>query len=208
LEVEAAAMDFQQALQDVCGWAESHGIAVRQLPLGPGKAGAFDGLSVTLSPGYRAEDLTYYLAHALGSMVLWSSSRGQVQGLFKELRAAKADRGDAARLERALEAYGAFEAESSELAVWLLTELGHGDMVPSYTNFMRADLEALTVFHRTGQVPAWRSFFAQWNEEVATGRRIVPLFHPRPIPAFTPVAIENQEIVQGQEAGPQAPSLP
>lgn len=191
-------MDRARLYQDVRDWADAHGVRVVQLRLKPEQAGAFDGVSVTLNSSYGVEELTYYLAHSLGSIVRRSLSRDAVQCLFDELRAAKADRADAARLERAIGAYRAFEVESSEFAVALLADLGHADAVPSYTNFMRADLEALTEFHRTGRAPVWREFFVRWNEEVASGRRVVEPFRPKPIPAFTPVAIENQEILQKQ----------
>jgi hypothetical protein len=118
--------------------------------------------------------------------------------MFDELRDAKKARADPARLERAIAAYRDFETESSEFAVWLLGELGHAGAVPSYTNFMRADLEALTAFHRTGVAPAWRDFFACWNEDVAAGRRDVEPFRPKPLPPFTAVPIERQEILQTQ----------
>ncbi len=180
---------------------------MRQDRLKPEQAGAFDGVSVTLNSAYGSEELTYYLAHALGSIARWSLSRAAVQGMFDELRAAKADRPpDVMRLERAIDGYRAFEIESSEFAVWLLAELGHGGAVASYTNFMRADLEALTEFHRTGRAPVWRDFYSRWNEEVAAGRRQVPPFHAKPIPPFTPAAIEKQEILQKQ-AGDTAGGL-
>jgi hypothetical protein len=63
---------------------------------------------------------------------------------------------------------------------------------------MRADLEALTEYHRTGKAPVWRDFFALWNADVASGRRVVTPYTPKPLPAFTPVAIERQEILQKQ----------
>ncbi len=94
--------------------------------------------------------------------------------------------------------FRAFETESSEFAVWLLAELGHGDVIPSYTNFMRADLEALTEFHRTGKAPVWRDFFARWNEETADGRRLVLPYQAKQVPPFDPVRIEKQEVLQEQ----------
>lgn len=191
-------MDFSRIFQEVRAWAENHGIRVRRQLLPPDQAGTFDGPTVTLNRAYATEELTYYLAHTLGSIVRWSLSRPAVQALFDELRQAKQDRRAPARLERAIERYRAFEIESSAFAVGLLTELGHGDAVPAYTNFMRADLEALTAFHRTGQAPIWHDFFARWNAAVAADRRQVAPFHPKPPPAFTPVAIEDQEIVQRQ----------
>lgn len=191
-------MDFMQILNDVAAWATTHGIDVRRQALQPEQAGTFDGVSVTLNSAYRADEQTYYLTHTLGSIARWSLSRNAVQDLFDELRAAKADRGDRVRLTRAIDAYRAFERESSEFAVGLLMKLEQGDAVPSYTNFMRADLEALTEFHRRGQAPVWHEFFARWNRDVASGRREVFPFRPKPMPAFAPVEIEKQEIVQKQ----------
>ena len=56
----------------------------------------------------------------------------------------------------------------------------------------------LTVFHRTGQAPVWRDFFAQWNNDVAAGHREVVSFNPKEIPPFKPRTIEKQEILQKQ----------
>jgi hypothetical protein len=64
---------------------------------------------------------------------------------------------------------------------------------------MRPDLEALTIFHKTGRAPVWQDFFREWNEEVATGRRQVLPFCPSDIPDFLPRRIERQEILQEQE---------
>jgi hypothetical protein len=80
----------------------------------------------------------------------------------------------------------------------MLAEISHSDVIPSYTNFMRADLEALTEFHHTGKAPVWREFFARWNAEVARGDRRVPPFEPKPVPPFQPVRTERQEILQEQ----------
>ena len=172
-------MVFERAYADVSAWAAAHGIAVGQRPLAPGTAGTFDGLSATMNSGYSAAERTYYFVHALGSVVRWSLSHDAVQAMFDELRGAKKDRaGDPDRLERAIDAYRAFEIESSEFAVWLLAELGHAAVVPSYTTFMRADLDALTEFHRTGKAPVWRDFFARWQEEIAAGRRQVQSYQP------------------------------
>jgi hypothetical protein len=193
---EATTVQFDRAFVDVRAATERRGVRVRQRPLRRDLVGIFDGVSVTLNSDYGPEELTYYLAHALGSMARWSLSRDAVQAMFDELRDAKDDRADAARLERAIAAYRSFETESSEFAVWLLDDLGHGAVVPPYTNFMRADLEAMTEYHRTGTAPVWEDFFARWNESVAAGLKIIPAFRPKPLPAFAPVRIENQEILQ------------
>ena len=83
--------------------------------------------------------------------------------------------------------------------MWLLAEQGHTAVLSLYANFMRADLEALTEFHRSGRAPVWHAFFHHWNEEVARGLRKLLPFIPRPIPPFRPLRIENQEILQEQE---------
>ena len=190
---------FEEVYREARAWAEAHGIKVEQRRLKAQKAGQFDGQSVTMNSEYGPEERLCYLVHALGSMVRWALSRAAVQEMFDELRAARKTREtDPARLEAAIARYRAFEIESSEFAVWLLAELGHAEAVPSYTNFMRADLEALSEFNRDGRAPVWRDFFARWNEEASQGRRQVLPFRPKPIPPFDPVRIENQEILQEQ----------
>ena len=183
--------------QDVRQWALDHGIRVTERSLDAGKAGEFTGIAVTMNVSYSTVEQAYYLVHSLGSIVRWSLSHDDVQAMFDELRAAKKEK-QRVRLESAIERYRAFEIESSEFAVWLLAHVGHKDSVPSYSNFMRADLEALTVFHRTGHAPVWKDFFAQWNQEVAVGYRQVNPFSPKEIPPFEPHSIENQEILQKQ----------
>lgn len=190
---------FEQAYRDVCAWAGAHGIHVSDRQLPAGKAGEFEGITATMNQRYPADERVYYLAHALGSVVRWSLSQDAVQELFNELRSAKKERADGtSRLERAIAGYRAFEVESSEFAVWMLAHLEHADIIPSYTNFMRADLEALTQFHRQGKAPMWRDFFSRWNEDVKQGRRGVEPFQPKPIPPFVPRRIEKQEILQEQ----------
>ena len=200
---------FQHLYENIGAWAGAHGIRAGERRMAPGKAGEFDGLSVTMNGDYDAEPRSYFLIHALGSIVRWSLSKATVQQMFDELRGAKKNKAaDPNRLERAIVSYRAFETESSEFAVWLLTELGHARAVPSYTNFMRADLEALTEFHRHDRVPVWRDFFARWNEEVEAGRRQVLPFSPKPVPPFTPTPIENQEILQEQDDAPNGAPAP
>jgi hypothetical protein len=182
--------------QAVCNWAQANGIQVTEGRMEAGKAGEFDGLAVRLNESYDLFEKTYYLVHALGSIVRWSLSQ-DIQGMFDELRDAKTS-DDPARLEMAIERYRRFEIESSEFAVWLLAQVGLADLVQSYTNFMRADLEALTMFHRTSHAPVWRDFFAQWNDEVATGERHPPSFSSQQIPPFVSRKIERQEILQKQ----------
>jgi 23S rRNA G2069 N7-methylase RlmK/C1962 C5-methylase RlmI len=195
------AVNFEQVYRDLCAWVEARGVRVRERRLKAEKAGEFDGVSFTMNSSFTPEERTYYFAHALGSVVRWSVSKPNIQAIFDELRDAK-KKAEANRLERAIKAYRAFEIESSEFAVWLLRELGHANVVPSYTNFMRADLDALTEFHRSGVAPVWRDFFPRWNMEVAEGRRHVVPFTAKAIPAFSPVEIETQEIIQERDGKP------
>jgi hypothetical protein len=197
-------VNSDQVYEAICRWATTQGISVGTRQLKANKAGEFDGVSVTMNSEYHVEERTFYLVHALGSMVRWSQSPPEIQGLFEELRAAKQEKHtDPDRLERAIEQYRAFEVESSEYAVWLLAQLGADEVVPSFTNFMRADLEALTLFHRFGRAPVWREFFADWNAELSLRRTTAAPFTPKPIPAFHPKQIEMQEILQEQPSGVQ-----
>ena len=152
---------YENVYQRIRDWAELQGIQVRESQMPAGNAGEFNGLSVTMNSTYDPQERAYYLIHALGSMVRWSLDKVAVQGMFDELSAAKNHKADLDRLEAAIVRYRAFEAESSAFAVWLLAELGCPDAVPSYTNFMRADLESMTEFHRHGRAPVWRIFFAR-----------------------------------------------
>jgi hypothetical protein len=192
-------MNFHLIYDAICAWAENRGISVRHAVLDAKKAGEFDGLSATMNSSFSAEEQTYYLVHGLGSIVCWSLQLAQLHEMFEELRAAKNTRHEnPSRLEAAIQRYRAFEIESSEFAVWLLAELGNVEAIPAYTNFMRADLEALTHFHRLGVAPVWRDFFAKWNEETRLGLRTVEPYRSKPIPEFKPILIEKQEILQKQ----------
>jgi hypothetical protein len=188
---------FEPVIKAAGQWCEVHGIQLHQQPLPSQQAGEFTGTSVVMNSDFPAEDRLYYLVHALGSIVRWSLSRNAVQGMFDELRDAKKNKdADLPRFERAVAAYRGFEIESSEFAVWLLKTIGHPETIDSYTNFMRADLEAMTQFHRTGHAPKWGDFFRQWSADVAAGRRRVEPYEFKPIPPFQPVTTERQEILQ------------
>lgn len=189
--------DFERIYTAIRNWAEDEGIEVREQDLGSDHAGEFDGLNVIMNPHFPLEDRSYYLAHALGSIVLWSRDKEGIQKIFDDLRAAKDNKKDES-LERAIERYRDFETKSSELAVWLLEKLGHSDAIQNYTNFMRADLESMTQYHRTGKAPRWAEFFGHWNQQVESGERRPTPFKPRCIKAFTPRQIERQEIKQQQ----------
>lgn len=191
-------VDFERAYLIICEWTHSKLVVVSHRELAAGKAGEFDGLSITMNHTYHVEERLHYLIHALGSIVGWSLRKEAVQSVFDALQRAKQEPLDSSQLETAISHYGDFEATSSRYAVWLLGEVGHSDIVPAYTNFMRADLEALTEFHRHGQTPIWRDFFSRWNRDVAAGLRTVQPFAPLAIPTFAPTRIQLQEILQQQ----------
>jgi hypothetical protein len=190
---------FESIYDDVRGWAEDHHVRVTERTMPRNRAGEFDGLAVVLNSIYEPEERLYYLIHAIGSIVRWSFNKSDVLAMFDELDVAKKNKqADSKRLDQALDRYRGFESESSAFAMWLFAQLGHFDAIPPYTNFMRADLESMTEFHRNGQAPVWRDFFARWNEDVACGRRKVTPFHSKTIPPFRPVQIEKQEVLQQQ----------
>jgi hypothetical protein len=180
-------------------WAKARGIEVKDESLPPGKAGEFNGPLVKMNCAYDLEERSYYLIHALGSIILWSLNKDDVAQMFSDLRDAKGEKTtNPTRFEKAIAKYRDFETAASELAVWLLDQLGQQVMLPSYTNFMRADLEAMTEFHLKGVAPVWSAFFNRWNHEIASGQRQLLPFVPKPILPFRAVKIEKQEILQRQ----------
>ena len=190
---------IKTANQRIVSWAQSAGIHVADTLLERGKAGWFDGISVTMNNAYPAAERLFYLVHALGSIVIWSVAQELVQGLFDELREAKRHKEtENERFERAVGCYSRFEIRSSSYAVTLLHDLDCAALTGRYSNFMRADLETMTEFHRSGQAPVWREFFLRWNMEVESGKRQIEPFESQPIPAFRPIQIEKQEILQQQ----------
>jgi hypothetical protein len=183
--------------EDLQRFIRSHGVEVRLEEMDVETPGAFDGPSITINPVHDREACCYYLAHSFGSIYQWSSDFGRARKAFDDLRAAKKDAGIA--FEEALERWRRFEEVSSEHAVWVLGEIGHAAAVDAYTVFFRADLEAMTVFHRTGKEPSWPEFFAAWKEGVARGSIRIEPFRPRAVAPFEPVPIEEQEVVQKRD---------
>ncbi len=188
---------FEALFDDLRSWAEARGIQVTTRPLGEETPAEFDGVSVTLNPDQDTESRCYYLAHSLGSIVAWSLDPKGATAVYARLRVAKANKGtDPGRLEPALAGFAAFEELASEYAVGLLESIGHGEVVPDYTAFARADLDAMLLFHGRGKGPVWREFFPDWKRKVSRGEVVVRPYRTRPIPPFRPVRIRNQEVVQ------------
>ena len=184
-------------LDDLTGFVRARGIEVRSRNMEVEKPGEFDGPSVTINPKHDRQALSFYVAHALGSIYQWSTDFARAQTVFNDLRDAKKD--DRAGFERALEAWRSFEQTSSEHAVWVLGEIGHAEAIDPYTVFFRADIEAMTVYHRTGKEPRWPDFFADWKRRVESGEIRIDPFRPKPVARFRPVRIETQEVLQERD---------
>jgi hypothetical protein len=179
-------------------YVESRGIAVEWRRLPPDTPAVFDGLSIVLEEGHDLTELGCYLVHSFGSITGWCLETERVKQLFEELRAAKDVKDtEPVRFEQALAGFRRFEEASSEFAMGVLDSTGHGVLKDEVSEFFRADLEAITLFHRTGALPVWQEFLAAWRRDVAEGRRPRRPFQPRVAPPFTPVRIERQEVKQG-----------
>jgi hypothetical protein len=183
--------------EDLKRRAARHAITIRHAELDKELAGEFDGPTITLNNSYDPLERVFYLAHSLGSIAQWTIHCEPSRQTFRELRRVKrTSQPAAADFQRALADYLAFENRTWEYAAWLLHDTGHSKLLPPFTNFVRADMEAMRVFHTTGKAPDWQEFLTAWNEEVRLGRRKVEPFTLRPIPDFRAVAIPKQEILQ------------
>jgi hypothetical protein len=195
--------------EDLECFITSRGVQVRRRKMEVEKPGEFDGPNITINPKHDRDASCFYLAHSFGSIYQWSTDFEHARKVFDGLRDAKrsvaevsreadAD-GTRSRFEEALEAWRLFEQTSSEHAVGVLAEIGHNESIDSYTVFFRADIEAMTVFHRTGKEPRWPDFFAEWKRKVARGDVRIEPFRPKPVTRFRPVRIEKQEVLQERD---------
>jgi hypothetical protein len=173
------------------------GIQVRLRQMDLEKPGEFDGPTITINPAHDRQACCYYLAHSFGSIYQWSTDFEHARTVFEEIRDTK--RGPQGAFEVALQRWRRFEEVSSDHAVWVLAAVGHEDAIDGYTVFFRADLEAMSIFHRTGKEPRWPDFFAEWKERVAKGEIRVDPFRPKPVARFRPVRIEKQEVLQERD---------
>jgi hypothetical protein len=195
-------MDHRAAdlFADLRRFIESFGVLVKLTDMDIETPGEFDGLSITINPKHDGESACFYLAHSFGSIVPWSTDVARAQKVFDDLREAKKrQRQEAAQFELALGRFRGFEETSSEHAVWILGQIGHAGVIDPYTVFFRADLEAMTIFHRTGKAPRWPDFFSEWKQKVATGEIRIQPFEPRPFSRFQPIRIEQQEVLQERD---------
>jgi hypothetical protein len=191
------ATSWKTVFDELTRFITSRGVQVVFRDMDVEKPGEFDGPTITINPKHDMEAASYYLAHSFGSICQWSTDFQKAQKVFDELRDAKRDGGG--RFEQALGAWRLFEQTSSEHAVWVLEQIGHASAVPSYTVFFRADIEAMSIFHRTGKEPPWPEFFAEWKSKVERQEIQVVPFTPRQVPPFRPVRIEKQEVLQERD---------
>ena len=170
---------FVEFFHDLQRYITPFGVRVLLKTMDVEKPGEFDGLSITVNPEHNREWACYYLAHSFGSIVQWSTDFEHAQKVFRELRDAKKHREkEPARFGDALKCYQQFEQTSSEHAVWMLADIGRPGAIGPYTVFFRADIEAMTMFHRTGHAPRWRDFYAQWKHRAAGGEVWIERFNP------------------------------
>jgi hypothetical protein len=196
-------VDWANVYERLRARIEACGVRVFARPLGFETTGIFDGLTITTSTSYGLETRCHNIAHSFGHIAQWCLDYPGQQRLYDDLHAAKANKAaDPEALERALLRFRAYEEEASQYATWLLADTGNADALPAFTNFARADIEAIVGFHRDGIAPVWHEFFDGWNREVQGGKRIVARFEPKPIPAFTPRPIEPQEVIQEVDGKP------
>ena len=193
--------ELMAALQD---YVRTRDVRVHSRAMTLERPAEFDGVSITINTRHDLESRCYYLLHSFGSIVGWSVDFDRVTAIFDTLRLAKASRElEPEALEEAIEAFRGFEERASEYGVFALHDLGCPSAVPGFSEFFRADLEAITEFHRRGRAPVWPEFLALWQSDIAAGRRVDRPFHSRPIPSFQPKPIERQEVTQERGRGLQ-----
>jgi len=191
---------ISRLFDDLWRFIESFGVRVTLKEMDIERPGEFDGLAIVINPKHDITAASYYLAHAFGSIVQWSTATEMARRVYDGLRDAKQRRReDPGRFEQMLDEYRSFEQTSSEHAVWMLAEIGHADAIDDYTMFFRADIEAMTIFHRTGKEPSWPEFYAEWKRRVAAGDIRIQPFTPRSISPFRPKRIEHQDVVQERD---------
>ena len=151
--------EVERLYKDLVKCAKRFGISVVQADLDAEVPGEFDGPTITLNHNYDAVERAFYLAHSIGSIAEWSLYPDRSHKVMGDLQEAKKGgrAGGRGPLKRALAAYLSFENRTWEFAVWLLEDAGHKGFLAAFTNFGRADMEAMQLFHTTGKHRAAQS---------------------------------------------------
>jgi hypothetical protein len=191
-------VDWAKVYERLKARIEACGVQVFARPLDLDTTGVFDGLSIITNTAYDLETRCHNIAHSFGHIVQWSLDYQVQQQLYDDLHAAKANKAtDPGSLERALERFRVYEEVASQYATWLLADSGNPDAVAAFTNFARADIEAIVGFHRDGVAAIWCDFFDEWNQAIKRhGCHVMP-FSPKAIPTISPRPIEPQEVIRG-----------
>ena len=188
--------DSPEVLEALLSWIREHGVIVRHETLPADTPAVFDGRSITLNTRFSTAEQALYAAHSFGSIVGWSLDRQGTETLFSELEEAKTRRRrEKERFERALTVFRHFEEASNEFGVDVLQQVGAADWQIPYSEFFRADLDAMTLYHQEGVLPLWPLFFEGWRTRHP--ERASLTFPSHPIPAFTPQSIPAQEVKRG-----------
>ena len=77
---------FEHLFHDLQRSITGYGVRVPLETMDIEKPGEFDGLSITINPLHDAQPRSYYLAHAFGSIIQWSTDFKEAQKVFQELR--------------------------------------------------------------------------------------------------------------------------
>jgi len=193
-----AVLDWRTVFARLARRVSRSGVAVRREILGPETTGIFDGTSITMNATCDLETQCHNMGHAFGHIIQWSIAEVKCQQLYDELYRAKDRAAEApTELERALQAFREYEEDASRYAVGLLLEVDCAWAIPAFTNFARADIEAIVSYHHTGTAPIWDEFFAKWRDDVKRGVIHIAPFGPLAIPSFTPIGITPQQVVRG-----------
>jgi hypothetical protein len=135
---EMSVQQFNHLYPAIVEWAADNEIEVSDREFPDSQAGEFDGLAVTMNSSFHVEERSYYLIHAIGSIISWSLD-STVEEMFDNLRAKmESKEADPTGFESALGRYRSFETTSSEYAVQLLMDLDYRDVIRAYSNFMDA----------------------------------------------------------------------
>jgi hypothetical protein len=155
---------FSLAVQRI---EERWGIPVRVRDVPNPFTGDLDGAEIHVDYDLDAEDALFIVVHLFGHTVQWN--------VDAELRKLGEVRGSGHSAET-IAALAAYEREACRYSLQLLHDVGVHDLDQWLADFAACDLAYLEHFYRTGDKPAFRSFWRAGS----------PLLEPLAIPDFQP----------------------